>query len=202
MMTIAHSITWMYLNAPVSSPMVACLYCFQFFTGRENPVMNILEVTLAHSLIYPKRIWTISFFSPCRGPSSSSVSSTPKIWKPLPAEALPTRPAAPEPSVWIATAEITGVSPALPCSWRQLSKPGPQAERTPYLATPAPRAGPQHLPTGRRGQEASITPPPSQVSAVGPGRSESGLGCGRSWAGSESGTQSKTHQGLTPTLNG
>ena len=160
----------MYLNVPVSSPTVVRLYHFQFFTGRKTPVMNILKVTLVHCLIGPKRIWMESFFSPCRGPSPSSVSSAPKIWEPLPAEALPTRPATPEPSVWITTAEITRVSPALPCIWRQLSKPGPQVERTLYLAAPAPCAGPQCLPTGRRGQEASITPSPSQVSALGPGK--------------------------------
>lgn len=129
--------------------------------------------------MFPKKNLNVITFVPCRGPSPSSVSSALKIWKPLPAEALPTRPAAPEPPVGIPTAaEITRFSTAAPGIQRWLSKPGLQARCHPPHTAPAPCARAQHLPTGRRVQEASTTPPPSQVSTSGSDREGYRVGMG------------------------
>nr|XP_020143460.1 synapsin-3 isoform X5 [Microcebus murinus]XP_020143461.1 synapsin-3 isoform X5 [Microcebus murinus] len=91
------------------------------------------------------------------------VSPAPEVRKPLPAEAVPARPAAPEPPVRIsAAAKIARLSAAVPGIRRRLPKPGPQAGRRPPLAAPAPGAGPEHLSAGRGVQEACAAPPPPQ----------------------------------------
>lgn len=147
--------------------MVRHLYCFQFFTVTKNTVMSILEATSVHSNFQPKKNLNVVIALPCRGTSPSTVSSALKIWEPLPTEALPTRPAAPEPPI----------STAVPGIQWQFSKPGLQARLPPHLAAPAPNSRPQPLPAGRR-VKASTAPPPSQVSAFGLGRKRVGWGAG------------------------
>lgn len=115
---------------------------------------------------------------PRREPSSSSVSPAPKVQKPLPAEALPTRPTATESPIQLATAaEVARLPAASPSVRWWLPKPDSQAGCNPPLAAPAPGAGPQHLPAGRGAQEGSAAPSSSQVSAwpIGKGMGDVGV---------------------------
>lgn len=137
--------------------------------------MNILEAVLVHKHVYLQKNSEVIISFPCRGPSPNSSSAA--LWKPLPAEALPARPAAAEPPIRISSAaEIPRLSAAVPGVQWQLSKPGLQARCPPHLPVPAPRSRPKCLPTGGRVQEASPAPPSSQVSALGLGRVEGGVG--------------------------
>lgn len=140
--------------------------------------MNILEGIFVGPFYYCQEHLKRIIVSPCRGSSPSSVSATPKIWKPLPTEALTSRPAAPEPLVGISTAAIPRIPPAVQGIQWQLCKPGLQARHRPPQPTPASHTGPQHLPTGRGDQEIYTTPSPSQVSALEIGEGIGGTGCG------------------------
>lgn len=173
-MTTAYSIIWVYLNVP-NQLGICIIFCVLLLLKKtQNVVMNILEVTLVHRIIKEK--FNVIFFLSCRGPSPSPVSSAPKIGKPLPAEALPSRPAAPEPPVRIPTAaEVTRLSAAASGARWQLSKPGLQARRDPPCTAAAPCARPQYLSAGGGAQEASTIPSPSQVSALGLERVEGGV---------------------------
>lgn len=176
MIATGYSITWMYLNVPdqFSDWALTLFSAFRCYKKNcsEHPRSNIC----AQPYLSQEKLER-NHFSPCRGPSPNSVSSAPANREPLPTEALPARPAAPQLPVGVSTAaEIARLTTAVPGIRREFSKPGRQARRSPRLTAPAPRSRPQCLPTGGRLQEASTTPPSSQVGALGSGRVEGGVG--------------------------